>query len=254
MQTKQVFRWCAAAVLACVLVSCSYSIAQEASVADQIKALTDAHQQKVDAFYKEYRAVTTDEERSNLAGNFPDAGKVANPLMALVDSDLSSNDAATAAMWVLRNVRTEPSEAVVNVLKAQALSEGFDELALACMYGQSDAIGDALDLAIEKNPNNKAKAAAAFARSNSLSRGGDPDEATQATQHRYLDLAVEHGAELMLGKRSIADSAASTIFELENLEIGKTAPDIKGEDIDGVEFALSEYRVNVVVIDFWGDW
>ena len=37
-------------------------------------------------------------------------------------------------------------------------------------------------------------------------------------------------------------------------EIGSQAPEIEGEDIDGVAFKLSDYRGKVVVLDFWGDW
>ncbi len=40
----------------------------------------------------------------------------------------------------------------------------------------------------------------------------------------------------------------------ESLVIGGTAPDIVGEDLDGVEFKLSDYRGKVVLLDFWGDW
>ena len=32
------------------------------------------------------------------------------------------------------------------------------------------------------------------------------------------------------------------------------APEIEAEDLDGVNFKLSDYRGKVVVIDFWGDW
>ena len=34
----------------------------------------------------------------------------------------------------------------------------------------------------------------------------------------------------------------------------KTAPEIEGEDIEGVAFKLSDYRGKVVMLDFWGDW
>ncbi len=44
------------------------------------------------------------------------------------------------------------------------------------------------------------------------------------------------------------------IFQIQNLTIGKTAPDIVGEDLDEVPFKLSDYRGKVVVLDFWGDW
>jgi len=40
----------------------------------------------------------------------------------------------------------------------------------------------------------------------------------------------------------------------EQLTIGGTAPDIVGQDLDGVEFRLSDYRGKVVLLDFWGDW
>ncbi|MHC4830376.1 MAG: peroxiredoxin family protein [Planctomycetota bacterium] len=32
------------------------------------------------------------------------------------------------------------------------------------------------------------------------------------------------------------------------------APDIEGEDLDGVSFKLSDYRDKVVLLVFWGDW
>lgn len=36
--------------------------------------------------------------------------------------------------------------------------------------------------------------------------------------------------------------------------VGKPAPEIQGEDIDGVSFKLSDYRGKVVLLDFWGHW
>jgi hypothetical protein len=36
--------------------------------------------------------------------------------------------------------------------------------------------------------------------------------------------------------------------------VGREAPEIAGEDIDGRPMALSDFRGKVVVLDFWGDW
>ncbi len=33
-----------------------------------------------------------------------------------------------------------------------------------------------------------------------------------------------------------------------------TAPDFTGQDADGNDIKLSQFRGNVVVIDFWGYW
>jgi hypothetical protein len=38
-------------------------------------------------------------------------------------------------------------------------------------------------------------------------------------------------------------------FDIHNL-----APDIEGEDVHGKPFKLSDYRGNVVMLDFWGNW
>lgn len=37
-------------------------------------------------------------------------------------------------------------------------------------------------------------------------------------------------------------------------EVGQTAAEIEGVDLDGVPFKLSDYRGKVVFLDFWGDW
>ena len=65
----------------------------------------------------------------------------------------------------------------------------------------------------------------------------------------YGDVAYIKEAE-----RTLGDVIEPLLFELKYLAIGKTAPDIEGEDLDGEEFKLSDYRGKIVVIDFWGDW
>jgi hypothetical protein len=40
----------------------------------------------------------------------------------------------------------------------------------------------------------------------------------------------------------------------EGLEVGQVAPEIVGQDLEGVPFKLSDYRGRVVVLDFWGNW
>ena len=49
-------------------------------------------------------------------------------------------------------------------------------------------------------------------------------------------------------------AAKNTLFAMQNLAIGKQAPEIVGEDLDGVEFKLSDYRGQIVFLNFWGDW
>lgn len=48
--------------------------------------------------------------------------------------------------------------------------------------------------------------------------------------------------------------AESELFEMRQLTIGKMAPEIEGEDIEGKRFKLSDYRGKVVVLTFSGNW
>ena len=51
-----------------------------------------------------------------------------------------------------------------------------------------------------------------------------------------------------------AKTAKNTIYAMENLVVGKMAPDFTATDQDGVEFKLSDYRGKVVILAFWGFW
>ena len=73
-------------------------------------------------------------------------------------------------------------------------------------------------------------------------------ELLKSIPEKYPDVKVYNG------RMKLADMVAGEIFELENLQIGMDVPDIEGEDVDGVQFKLSDYKGKVVVIDFWGDW
>ncbi len=50
------------------------------------------------------------------------------------------------------------------------------------------------------------------------------------------------------------DRAESEVFELRRLGVGKVAPEIEGEDLNGRKRKLSDYRGKVVVLNFWGVW
>jgi peroxiredoxin len=65
---------------------------------------------------------------------------------------------------------------------------------------------------------------------------------------KYGDVQLYHPAVSM-----IADQVARELFELRNLAIGKTAPDIVGDDLYGKPLKLSDYRGKVVVLYFQGN-
>ncbi len=67
-------------------------------------------------------------------------------------------------------------------------------------------------------------------------------------------VAKEYGDVLDSRGRMIGPRAEGVLFEQRNLVVGKIAPDVEAEDVDGTTFKLSDYRGKVVVLDFWGHW
>lgn len=91
---------------------------------------------------------------------------------------------------------------------------------------------------------------------NGDSRNPDPAVAASraAEAERLYEKVIGDYGDVRYGRGTLAQRAGPELFELRDLAIGKTAPEIEGEDLDGAKFKLSDYRGKVVMLDFWGDW
>jgi hypothetical protein len=76
---------------------------------------------------------------------------------------------------------------------------------------------------------------------------------------KYFAEVTQHYATITTpdGKAPLGDKASSELIRIKNLpnlKVGKTAPEIVGQDIDGKKLKLSDYRGKIVLLDFWGHW
>ena len=53
---------------------------------------------------------------------------------------------------------------------------------------------------------------------------------------------------------TLGEAAKTELYELNHLSVGKMAPEIVGEGIDGKKLKLSDYRGKVVMLSFWASW
>lgn len=72
--------------------------------------------------------------------------------------------------------------------------------------------------------------------------------------YRKAENYFAEGAKKHAGDAGLANEFKDHLYRLQNLSVGKLAPDIEGEDLDGKQFKLSDYRGKVVVISFWAFW
>ncbi len=69
-----------------------------------------------------------------------------------------------------------------------------------------------------------------------------------------LEQIEKDHAEVKCRGQTLGQLAKSDLEEIRLLGIGKPAPEIEGEDVDGKKLKLSDYKGKVVLLDFWGDW
>jgi len=67
-------------------------------------------------------------------------------------------------------------------------------------------------------------------------------------------LVVEHLDRTARDHQETSEAIASTRLMIEQLMVGKTAPDILGTDLEGRPLKLSDYRSKVVVLVFSAEW
>jgi hypothetical protein len=73
---------------------------------------------------------------------------------------------------------------------------------------------------------------------------------------QYANVKVVDGVNQTLGELTNQTRHFKTKIDPEGPkpELDMLAPEIKGQDLTGTTFKLSDYRGKVVLLDFWGDW
>lgn len=69
----------------------------------------------------------------------------------------------------------------------------------------------------------------------------------------YADVILSD-SDIRFDDATLAETARKQLYAIRNLSIGRPAPEITGQDVDGTPFRLSDYRGKVVLLDFWGHW
>jgi thiol-disulfide isomerase/thioredoxin len=80
------------------------------------------------------------------------------------------------------------------------------------------------------------------------------DGKNEAEAVRLLETCMKDYRDVKLEQNTLADMAKPLLHKIRFLSVGKTVPEITGEDPEGKKFKLSDYRGKVVLVDFFADW
>jgi hypothetical protein len=203
-------------------------------------------------------------------------------------------DALTQAVWQVNSIpypvemvgRDEARPRAFALLTRDHLrSDKLGPLCERISYGLCAEYEPFLREVLEKNPHKEVRAQACLALAHFLSNRslkldlvlGDPklarefadlygkdyleglqrqDRARAATEAETLLVRAtrDYGDVRLPDGETVAEKAEPELFGLRHLSVGKVAPDIEGQDQDGVLFKLSDYRGKVVLLDFWSEY
>jgi thiol-disulfide isomerase/thioredoxin len=79
-------------------------------------------------------------------------------------------------------------------------------------------------------------------------------DALTGEAERLFERVIDQYGDLQHFARTFGEDARNELYELRHLAIGKPAPAIVGEDVEGEPLKLADFRGKVVVLTFWGTW
>jgi len=226
----------------------------------ELKALNAAYK----TAYSEYRKASAEYRAKKLENPRAELPPVVNPGVEYVGKyrDAAKRHAgseASASMLIRAfelAYRGDPAltgeildELLDGHMQSDRLTGIAFELTLGVYYLGADTARGVMTRIIDESPHDSVKTAFLHARGSLVNRSSKPTAEDRKRALADLDRAIKLGADTTYGKR-----AKAVKFELQHLQVGQPAPEIEGNDLDGVAFKLSDYRGKVVVLDFWGDW
>jgi hypothetical protein len=265
---------------------------KDLSPAEEVKKLTADYEKEQQNFYKLYGEAKTDEERQKLVNEkMPKPDKVAAQLLELAEKNPKDEGVVPDSLiWIVTNggygvEAAKTKDKALDMLLAHA---GNDKVAGVCQtlaYTPSLKNEQFIRAVVDKSTSTEVKGKATYCLGSYIKRtveaattikeqpdlakqyedaygkdiikklqDSDPAAMTKEAEKLFELVAEKYLTIKMYGTETLGDLATGELFEIRNLAIGKTAPEIEAEDLDGNKFKLSEYRGKVVVIDFWGNW
>ncbi len=79
------------------------------------------------------------------------------------------------------------------------------------------------------------------------------EQRLQQSVSEFGDIKIDFG-HTILGKQSIRTLAERSLYEIKNLTVGRTAPELVGIDLEGKPLSLKEHQGKVVMVSFWAHW
>ena len=195
------------------------------------------------------------EERPTGKRNGPQTAPNLADLKDLLEYHGASPEGLQAAAWILLNTPDGPEvEKAAEVIMAEHTAD--TNLVYLCKElgrVRHRCTRELLEAVLKNNPSADVRGTACFSLATLLkdeAKYGQNKMATTEAEKAFERVTTEFGQVKQRGY-PLEELAKPELNELRRLTIGKVAPEIEGEDLDGQPMKLSSHRGKVVVLTFW---
>jgi hypothetical protein len=237
------------------------------SVATEFKKIL-AHLDKLQADLRKKFAKASDAEKEKIYADYQNSVKRAlGDAFKLAKNNPKDPAAVDALVWVATPVlgptlNEDQRQAIDILLRDHIDSKQLEQLCITLSYTPDGKALQALQTILAKTTNHDLKGFACFGLACNIKNHADEYEAAGKPQtaetyneaKKLFNRVINEFRKLTYSNQNLANLAKRYVFEIENLTIGKVAPNIEGTDSDGKHFKLSDYRGKVVVLDFWAEY
>ena len=176
-------------------------------------------------------------------------------LLAILDSEPGSALALETARWILLNTPdgSDVEKAAELIIREHIRSTNLVSLTVELERMRHHCSRKLLEAMVEKNPNTEIRGNACFTLAvlrKDEAKYGKNKQATGEAE-KLFQRVISEFSRVKRNGAALADLAKPELAELRNLTIGKTAPGIEGQDLEGEPMRLSEYRGKVLLLLFW---
>jgi len=235
----------------------------------EFKKLEEEASKAFAALGKSYvEAKTPEDKEAVLTKARADVTALYKRFLALAGAHPSDPVSVEALLWVMTH-RVDPktgpeAEQAMKILARDHFQDArISEICKLAAAAESPVAEKLLRAVAERNRQREARGSATLALAQFLKNRSEQEaskkqkaraEEDLKEAEKYFQLVLDKYADVKSDGERAADSAKQELYEIQHLSVGKTAPEIEGEDSATKKFKLSDYRGKVVVLDFWARW
>ncbi len=232
---------------------------KEVSPRAQYEALSEEFKKARFQLSKAGRATKSREEQNKISRKMSRLGVEYAPRFMKLAKDHPTDPASFDALsWIVTAASRFGGKEAAEALDLLAKNHIEDKrLGVVCERLRNSNLRETagfLETVLDNSPHRDVQGLACYSLATQLKRTASRNPGNRERIEKLRERIIAEFSDIQTRGRALGPMVKAEIFEENNLSIGKVAPDITGDDLDGVDFKLSDYRGKVVVLGFWGNW